>query len=328
MNANAGLTDAQIAPALPENTYAFIEILPGDSAELDCGEPQGNYDQGLGGLVYCSTGGTGEIVDASVPLLPDGSRPPEGWLPFPECCDPDGDGFGTLASAEPGHIPPLMVLFPRATSDQIGSGDVMIQRVTTGGVETQFVATVQYIFATNPALVRYDDGQGNSATLSYPVPNGTPGNENNPFPVEAGPSGDVVVELTFWRPQRRPIPPETGSWIDIGGLDHAASLVDAAGQCERDVYSSSDPNLALVTDPDFESGNASALRDLSADRPVDPNDPLANTFTYRLNLTECMASKGRSFTAGQTQGFAFTAFGAPDPGRGADFSYTVVYFKR
>lgn len=203
----------------------------------------------------------------------------------------------------------------------------MIQQVTTDGTETQFVATLQYVFATDPALVRYDDGQGNSATLSYPVSSGAPGQEDNPFPVEAGPSGDVVVELTFWRPQRRPIPPETGKWIDIGGLDHAASLDtqdSGVATCERDAYSSSDPNLSPITDPDFEAGNASGFTDLSADRPASPD----NTFTYRLNMTECLESKGSSFSAGQTQGFTFSAYAAPDPGRGADRASTLVYFKR
>ena len=99
---------------------------------------------------------------------------------------------------------------------------MLIQRVSTGGSEQQFTATLQYVFVTTPALVSYDDGQGNSATVSYPGRLGGPGTEENPFPVKAGPDGDVVVELKFWRPQRRPIPPETAEWIDIGGLDLAA----------------------------------------------------------------------------------------------------------
>jgi hypothetical protein len=86
-----------------------------------------------------------------------------------------------------------------ATTAQIGSGDVLIQRVTSGGVETQYTSTLGFVFATVPALVSYDDGQGHSRTVSYPVPGpqintqggppipGGPGTRSNPFPVAAVP---------------------------------------------------------------------------------------------------------------------------------------------
>jgi hypothetical protein len=319
VNANAGMTDAQIGPALPRNGVLLVDILPGDSAELDCGQPQSNTNPGLGGLVYCTTGGTGSIM---------GSFGQEAsWPLFPNCCDTDGDGFGTLVPEANGN--PLMWLHPGATSDQIGSGDVLIQRVTTNGQERQFVATLQYVFVTHPALVSYSDGQGNSATLSYPVAFGARGNRELPFPVEAGPSGDVVVTLTFWRPQRRPIPPETDSWIDIGGLDHAASLFGedtGVSTCERSAYSSSDPNLTPIADPEFQGakGRASGFTDLSPDRPASP----ANTFTYQLNLTECLKSKGRTFDSGQTQGFTFSAYTPQVPGANPDNANTAVFFRK
>ena len=216
MNANAGLTDEQIDAGLVAGAFMFIDILPGDSAELDCGQPQGSAEPGL---VYCTTGGTGEVNTGE----PINDFPPFRFPPFPDCCDPDGDGIGTMVPNPGGHGSPLMALIPRATNDQIGSGDVMIQRVSTDGVETEFVSTLQYIFATSPALVSYDDGQGNSATISYPFPGEIDGLRND-LPVEAGPDGDVVLDLTFWRPQRRPIPPETGDWIDMGELRYYATL--------------------------------------------------------------------------------------------------------
>ena len=58
-----------------------------------------------------------------------------------------------------------------------------------------------------------------SPTLTPP---GGPALLKDPFPVRAGPSGDVVVELKFWRPQRLPIEPETGDWYDVGGLGYLA----------------------------------------------------------------------------------------------------------
>ena len=297
-NANApGLSDAQVEAALPTFGVLGIEILPGDSAELDCGTPQSRTDPTLGGLVYCSSGGTGRVIDYR--------QPESSWPPFPECCDTDSDGFGTLPP-NPTLPPPDrgMFLHHGASSTQIGTGDVLIQRVMTSGTETEFLATLQYVFATTPALVSYDDGGGNSATLAYPVAQNGPGTRQNPFPVAAGPNGDVVVTLTFWRPQRRPIPPETGDWIDIGGLNYRASLADIdPGEftCEQNAYSTSDPNLT-PTDPTTEPGGG-GFRDLSGNQSASPN----NTFSYQLNLTECLSSKGFSFNPGETRGFQLTA---------------------
>lgn len=89
-NANAGSSDAQIESALPASGRLLIEILPGDSPELDCGgSPNPSPPPPLvGGLVYCSWGGTGRVFQAGVS--------PSDWPHFPDCCDPDGDGFGTL----------------------------------------------------------------------------------------------------------------------------------------------------------------------------------------------------------------------------------------
>ena len=311
--------DEQIDAGLMAGAFMFIDILPGDSAELDCGQPQGSAEPGL---VYCTTGGTGE-VDTGEPI---NDFPPFRFPPFPDCCDPDGDGAGTMVPNPGGHGSPLMKLIPRTTNDKIGSGDVMIQRVSTDGVETEFVSTLQYIFATSPALVSYDDGQGNSAMISYPFPAEIDGLRND-LPVEAGPDGDVVLDLIFWRPQRRPIPPETGDWIDIGELRYYATLGNMDPQnytCEQDAYTSSDPNLIPVAPEDnVEFATGGGFTDLSADRPASPD----NTLTYRLNLTDCLESKGISFDEGEARGFGFHAFGTPHPG-GADDTFTGVTFKR
>jgi hypothetical protein len=118
---------------------------------------------------------------------------------FPECCDPDGDGFGAFVETQNPHF---FFLSHGATTAQIRAGDVLIERVTTGGAESEFPVTLQGVIATVPALVSYSDGQGNSLTVPYPVPFRT-------YPVKARPDGNVVLTVTFWRPQRRPIPPET-----------------------------------------------------------------------------------------------------------------------
>ncbi|MGH3116918.1 MAG: hypothetical protein ACRDQ2_07350 [Gaiellales bacterium] len=318
-NANApGLTPAQIEAALPAWGRVDIQVLPG--GELDCGRPQKRTDPTVGGRIYCSRGGTGTLGRYEEPPYPE----------FPECCDSDGDGFGRLLNT--GDSPegtPFMFLFPGATSAQIGTGDLLIQRITEGGVERERAALLGYMFATVPALKSYDDGAGNSMTVSYPVaghqpgPPG-PGVQGNPFPVEARPNGNVILTLTFWRPQRRPIPGEAGysdpptSWTDIGRLNYTAGINSTPLGCPQGSFSENDPNLAQVS---YTGGsNYDGLADLVADRPADP----ANTFTYTLNLTECLSSHGRSFNRGQERGFDFSGI-APASG---DDTTQAVHFKR
>ena len=303
-NANApGMSDAQLEAALPTWGEVTIQMLPGDFAELDCGSPQSRTDPTLGGLVYCSKGGTARVVG-----VVDYSKPVSTWPRFPECCDSDdGDGFGTFALGPTANAPEgerVMTLRHGATSSQIGTGDVLIQRVTTAGKETSYLATVQYVFSTMHTLVSYDDGQGNSETVSYPVGMNDPGTRENGFPVKAGPGGDVVLTLTLWRPQRRPIPPETAEWIDIGGMNYRAFLADGdpgTTTCDQSAYSTSDPNLS-PTDTTIQAGGG-GFNDLAGDQPASPG----NTLTYRLNLSECLRSAGLSFNVGERRGFGLQA---------------------
>ena len=44
---------------------------------------------------------------------------------------------------------------------------------------------------------------------------------------------------------------------------------------------------------------AGGFNDLAADQPANP----ANTFTYTLNLTQCLALRGLSFNPGETRTF-------------------------
>jgi hypothetical protein len=258
------------------------------------------------GLVYCSLGGTGRVfIPAS--------------KPFPDCCDPDGDGLGTF-QPQAGHAN-VMVLHHGATTAQIGTGDVLIERVTTAGVETQFPSAVQYVFATIPALVAYNDGRGHSGSISYPFTS-TPQNPEV-LPVAAGPSGDVIVTLTFWRPQRRPIPPETGDWIDIGRLDYAVGVSETERSCPKRAFSESDPNLTRVAFPSPPGQEVGGLVDSAADGPASP----ANSLTYTLNLTQCLGSLGISFNPGEMRTFLF-AGNTPAGEGGGGGAGQVLSFKR
>jgi len=323
VNANAGSSDEQITQALPSFARIDLTILPGDSPELDCGAPQSRADPRLGGLVYCTRGGTGEGAAPPPPGSAFGGRTAFPGDPGGRF-DPDGDGFGSLTN-NAGDAVPNQALFPGATADQIGAGDLLIQRVVRGGVEVQFLTALPYVFGTNPALASFDDGRGNSTSVDYPVAGSDPGppdpgTRENGFPVKAGPGGDVVLTLTFWRPQRRPIPPETAPWIDIGGLDYSPGIADMGIRCPQSSLSETDPNLTAPPPGTLQGGG---FTDLAADRPASAT----NTLTYTLNLTRCLASHGFSFEPGETRGFKFSAFSHDDAGSSGE-AEQQVFFKR
>ena len=317
-NANAAnLTDADIDGALANEMYLISEILA-VGAELDCGGTPDPADPAgwIGGLSYCTRGGTGNFG--------------EGMPEFPECCDGDDDGFGTLPNNSGFPDPGFTFFSPGATTSEIGTGDVLVQRVTSGGTESQFVTLLPFVFATVPALLSYDDGRGNSATIDYPVPSpppppGNPGSRENPFPVRARANGEVLVTMTFWRPQRRPIPPESGEWIDIGGLSYSAKThFTAQPGCPQRAFSENDPNLAPADSP-LPDGPGGVV-DGAPDRPANP----ANTFTLTLNLTGCRANHGASFEPGETVTLSFhgVSYGGPDEGSTRGQTNIAVSFER
>lgn len=319
-NVNAGSTDAQIDAVLPEFGWLAMAVPNAESVELDCG-----------GLSYCSLGGTGRTTNVPRPQK------------FPECCDEDGDGHGTM---RPTVVGPDFVGFHLAhgaTSGQIGTGDTLILRLANGGQETQLTDTQQFIFATVPALASYVDETGTSRTIGYPVSEGAPGTEpGNGLPAVDGPDADDDVELTvtLWRPQRRPTseqdcaqPPAPDcvatEWIDVGGLDYAAATKEgvesaegSAGWCPQSAFRSDDPSLTAGF-PDPEGGG---FRDLAPARSANP----ANTFTYTLNVTKCLTHFGLGFPHGATRGVRFQAF-TPITGEGSagvDNTTTEVFFTR
>ena len=300
-NANVpGTTDEDIKEFMRGNDASYLEmdILPGDSSELDCGQPQSKADPDIGGLIYCSKGGTGE-------LSPDEAIP--SGLEFPECCDSDENGLGEMV---PGTSPGSgFGLIPFATSDQIGAGDLMFQRVSTAGETATFTGTLQYVFVTTPALVSYDDGQGNSATINYPVADDGPGTVEDPFPVKADSNGDVKVTMTFWRPQRRSIEPEPkNKWIDIGGLDYGIVAPDASWRlCGGGSLSSTDPDLRLIEAGFRGELDQGGFQDERSDQVADPDEKL----TLTVNLTRCLAERGESFDVGEIRTADFNAMAPP-----------------
>jgi hypothetical protein len=345
VNANAGaLTVQDIDATLAGFGLLKLNILS-RAAELDCGgQPDPNNPDGwIGGLSYCTKGGTGTWA-----FSPGTPR-------FPECCDPDNDGFGALGSSQ-GAFEQDFFLLHGATTSQIKTGDTLIERVTQAPPGADFPAgdyagALQFAFATVPALVSYSDTAGNSATVSYPVTERAPGTPGSGFPVAPGPDGDIEVTLTFWRPQRTPIPPDaTGAggdacgrdnppcqWVDIGGLNYAPGFgcfEELAGteQCAEKLCPpsalskpDSETNLTPTTLP-LTSDRPGGFRDSAPDRGADP----ANTFTYHVNLSDCLRdprgadvhSRPYRWDPGQERELFF---------KGTDLldnAQQVVYFKR
>ena len=323
VNANAGSTDQEIEQT-PFAGITQIKLAalnfgfpPAASTEVDCGKDDPGTPA-IEGLSYCRPGGTGMI-------FPNGPGAP--GQEFPECCDTDGDGFGTLVPAGPNPLA-AMSLVHGATTTQMKTGDVLIKRINdAAGVEiASFSNTLQYVFATVPALVSYDDGAGNSANAQYPIaagepPPGTPGGpgtSRNAFPVSPRPAGDpsagdVLVTLTIWQPQRRPILGESGysdpptAWTDIGGLTYSVTVEtphDATTNfeykdCPQDAYSA-------LPDQPFSLPPAPAgpgLTDTLADRLAHPD----NRLIFTLNLTKCNA--GTPWSSGQTVSIHLRASG-------------------
>jgi hypothetical protein len=160
---------------------------------------------------------------------------------------------------------------------------------------------------------------------------------SNPFPVSARSGGDVVLDVTLWRPQRRPTseaecrqPPAPNcaqtEWIDMGGLVHYATGGPSdrhyAAFCPQNAYSN--PDSALT--PFSPDPGAGGLLDRAGARPADP----ANTLAYRLNLTRCLAAERISFNLGETRAFAFQASTLPGAGgvTGVDNAHQAIFFRR
>jgi hypothetical protein len=87
----------------------------------------------------------------------------------------------------------------------------------------------------------------------------------------------------------------------MGGLTYAMNI-DLTGQhCPDSAFS--DPQPPLQDAPPSYATFGGALLDSSADQPASP----ANTLTFTIDLTKCLASLGYTFSPGQTRSFDLTA---------------------
>jgi hypothetical protein len=341
VNVNGGSTDQQID--LAEQKRGQLSLRgEGDfdkgTAELDCG-----------GLIYCSKGGTGRW-EPGLQRSDNGGGDPRATAPrYPECCDADGDGLGSFVSTSY-HGPPGsehhagFELYPGATTDQIHAGDILIDQGTIDGTLVQIPASMGFVFSTFPALASYDDGQGDSATFSYPHPGQCGFMGPCTEAVRSSANGDVVLTLTFWRPQRRSIEGDSGEgkWIDIGNLAYAITAElqverpmmgeapPPGGFCKRDSYLAVDPSMTPLSvapggQTPFSSSEA-VYGDLSGDQPSNPT----NTFTDTLDITQCLAALGTSIQSAPKLELAVWAYAvnADDgPTPSAPYAYSRTTFR-
>ncbi len=311
----AGVSQAEIDAALQKNLNLKLVGLPAaDKLELDCN-----------GLTFCSEGGTGQAAEegllANQGLYPTVAFPGGSLDPttgFGEVIGPDTPN-GLLGTLTQGGNQEFS-LFPNATSSQIGSGDVITEEATSGATTTQTPTTIEFVFNTVPAIASYDDGQGDSATISYPDSSGL-GGPNNPIKVAPGPDGHVRVTFTVDRPQRTGIAGAgEPAFMDLGNLWYAFDSVSpqapgqttvgqaVSPQCSTADYSNLSSTLAnsdgASSTSQFRSPPGSGmLVDSAADQPASA----ANTISFTVDVTGCMTDKGQTFPVGQPVVFDISA---------------------
>jgi hypothetical protein len=310
----AGVTQAQINSTLQANlNLKLLNIPSGGLIELGCN-----------GLSFCSQGGTGQAQLEGLQGTNGGGT--FNIVPFPSGSLDPANGFGELVGPA---VPSGLLgndangsrefsLNPNATSAQIGSGDVITEFVTNNGSTTQTPTTIDFVFNTVPAITAYSDTGGNAGSISYPDTSGL-GTQSNPLRVAAGPNGDVVLTFTVLRPQRPGVAGagET-SFMDIGHLGYEVDYAQAptpgsniigssqSPQCPTSSYSEPSSTLSAGTGAGGfgPPPGMGWLVDSAADQPASA----ANTISFSIDLTQCLASKGTSsFPAGQPVQFDLSA---------------------
>ena len=326
----ASITTAEIDSNMENLAGLYMGVVPGAATYLDCS-----------GAVWCTTGGTGHLFAAgSTGIMPASPGEANNWgPPFPACCSANAAGLGDILNSvtdeHNGAAPSFFALAPGASSSQIGTGSTFTEDVTdSSGSVTTYPGTIQFMFTTEPALDSWSSGS-DSDTVSYPASQGT---QQNPWMI--GGSGDVVVNFTFWRPQRAavPVPPNgvggdpctTASpecqWVDMGHLfyqsqpfihsgPYAMSSSTAVANCPQSSYSTTDPNLVPATNP---GQNAASFQDQANDAPANP----ANTLSYSLDLTSCFAADNIKLQSGDEASVSISAYDNNN-----DEGFTVFSFK-
>lgn len=265
LHATGSLSSAVIDAALQSVQTLAIQVAgsTGETAELDCGT-----------LGYCSSGGTGQNLNQPFPGTAGGTF------------DPDSDGFGTITRGGTGDFQ----LQTRATTATIGAGDTLVQRVTaTDGTERRVPGVLNFVFNSTPALKTVAVNGGAEQTINYAASPRLGSRQNC---IQAPATGDVILAITGWRPQRAGIDAAgEGDFIDIGKslitIDIPNGPVTSGstsagttgpGNCASSAYSvPSDPNLTVTS---------TGLQDAKSDTAA----LTSNTYSFTINVSSCLNS--------------------------------------
>lgn len=215
---------------------------------------------------------------------------------FPEEFDTADDGLGVIERGPTGDFQ----LRTGASSSLIGAGDTIIQTVTHADSSTEeFAGMLNFVFNTTPALksVTIDS---TTTTVDYTRTDTREGGNLNCF--SAASSGDVIITVTGWRPQRPGIASAgEGNFVDIGNSAFVFDIPNAPctisggggcsgngpGNCGASSYSTSDANLTI---------GSNGLQDSRGDIDAD----VTNTYTFTVNLGTCLGSQAADWGAGET----------------------------
>lgn len=252
------------------------------------GKGESNVELNCGSLSYCSAGGTGTVSDG--PPGPGGQPA----IPFPGApggtYDPDGNGKGLLRAGNTGDFQ----LKTNASSEAIKAGDVLIEEVAESGGVKSYTGMLNFAFWTTPALKELSVQGGQSYTISYPVKEGDPGTRDHCFRVPA--TGDVVVTVTMWRPQRQGnVSAGEAELMDMGNLRLQTNIPNGPvtvgpldpGQPQGPMQGPGTCKASELTYPSVDS-NFTRVMDAIQDHLGDTASSPANTFTYTINYSECL----------------------------------------
>ena len=314
----SGITQADIDQALSANLdLTLLQVPSGTLVELDCN-----------GLSYCSADGTGQAQLEGEPVGSTNSGC-QGLnylcqVEFPSATADPSTGYGEIVGPKApadllgndpngGHE---FSLVPYATSAQIGSGDVITEVVTNAGTTIDTPTTLDFVFSTVPAIASYSDTAGDSGMINYPDTSDL-GTFQNPIDVAAGPNGDVLVGFTIWRPQRAGVAGAgEPALMDIGGLWYALDSASGAPQdqvgsgtgpqCSASSYSNLSPTLTLQNGgpgQNFAPSGDGSLVDSASDTRANS----ANTISFTVDVTQCLAGHGTTFPVDQPMQFDISA---------------------
>ncbi|MFM9131319.1 MAG: hypothetical protein ACKORY_01075 [Actinomycetota bacterium] len=200
-------------------------------------------------------------------------------------CDPDKDGLpnvipskATLAdgSSWMNEIKPRM-----PGPDGMKVGDTIRYKFNdgTGKMVTSSSQVISGVIQTAPSVRTFQVGTAPAVTLhaadgTYVIPNDL-----------KNPSANTLT-LTFWRPQRAPLPSES-SWQDVGGLFYNVS--GPRGGCTITAAATSAGATLAVTSVTRGDKSFSTITDTTADASPDPG----NYIQVTVDVTNCKAASAQ-----------------------------------